>query len=330
MKNTRLMSGILILTVFAWVTCVTALASEVKIALDTPRNLEISGTYVWAKTFSDYLSEKGMNPKMYDRDALGGEEEKLDQVCQGLLEVSCSDVAKAGQLSPSAFGFYMPFMFDSIAHLDRVASKTDLLANINKDLGEKGARILALVPLGGFVGIINTKKTIKVPGDMKGLRFRALDNQQAAWLNAWEANSVIIPWPEIYNSLQTGVVDGYLNVSIVPVMFKHTEVVKHFSDVGLVAPLRIILCSQEWYSGLNNAERSIVDTAVVKANAANRTWQSKIEISGLESLKKSGVEVYKNSPEEIEMFSSLVKSKYNEMLDPAIVKQFVTAADANR
>jgi TRAP-type transport system periplasmic protein len=330
MKNNRLMSGILLIAFFTLATCVSAMGGEIKIALDTPRNLEVSGTYVWAKTFSDYLTEKGMNPKMYDRDALGGEEEKLDQVCQGLLEISCSDVAKAGQLSPSVFGFYMPFMFDSMMHLDKVVSNTKLLANINKDLGKRGARILALVPLGGFVGIINTKKTIKTPSDMKGLRFRALDNKQAAWLNAWGANSVIIPWPEIYNSLQTGVVDGYLNVSIVPVMFKHTEVVKYFSDVGLAAPLRIILCSQKWYAGLNNTEKSTVDQAVVKANAANRTWQSKNEIAGLAALKKGGVEVYKNSPEEIAMFAGLVKSQYNEMMDSVIVKQFVTAADANR
>ena len=55
---------------------------------------------------------------------------------------------------------------------------------------------------------------------------RATDKIQAEYLKAWGASTVIIPWPEIYNSLQTGVADGYLNPAIVPTLFKHTEVIK--------------------------------------------------------------------------------------------------------
>jgi len=330
MRNINVIPSFITGLALVLITVLSAQGREIKIALDTPRNLEISGTYVWSKTFSDYVTSKGLKTKLYDRDALGGEEEKLDQVCQGLLEISNSDLAKAGQLDPTVFGFYMPYMFDSIAHLDRVVANTDLMKRVNKGLTKRGARLLALVPLGSFVGIINTKKRIATPADMKGLRFRALDNQQAAWLKAWGANAVVIPWPEIYNSLQTGVVDGYLNVPIVPVMFKHTEIVKYFSDTRLAAPLRVVLCSEDWYSGLSNKERAIVDEGVAKANIANRAWQAKMEISGKAALKKAGVEVYENTPEERALFAKLVRSHYNEMLDPAIVKVFVTAAKANR
>ena len=307
-----------------------ALAGEIKIALDAPRNPELSGTYIWAKTFSDVLREKGMNPQLYDRGALGDEAEKLDQVCQGLLEVSCSDIGKVGQLDPAIFGFTMPFLFDSMAHIDRVLFNTDLLAHINKKLAKRGARILALVPVGGFVGLLNTRKTIKTPGDMKDLRFRAADNSQVAWLKAWGTSSVIIPWAEIYSSLQTGVADGYLNVPIVPIMFKHTEVVKYFSDIRICLPLRIILCSQDWYAGLNKKERAIVQEAVRKADAAVREAQLKWEKSGKSALQKAGVQVYENSPEEIALFAEPIKARYNEMMDPAIVKEFVQAADKNR
>jgi len=92
-------------------------AAEVKIALDSPPDPAKSGTYVWAKAFGDHLKANGMAVKEFPQDALGAEEEKLDQVTQGLLEVSMSDLAKAGQLEPSIFGFNLFFVFDSMEHL---------------------------------------------------------------------------------------------------------------------------------------------------------------------------------------------------------------------
>ncbi len=317
------------LLIFLTLWTLPAMGEEVKIALDAPRNLELSGTYIWAKTFSDELSAKGMPPQLFDRGALGDEAEKLDQVSQGLLEISCSDIGKVGQLDPAIFGFTMPFLFDSMAHIDEVVSNTDLLANINKKLAKRGVRVLALVPVGGFVGIFNTRKTIKTPADMKDLRFRAADNSQVAWLKAWGTSSVVIPWAEIYSSLQTGVADGYLNVPIVPIMFKHTEVIKYFSDIRICLPLRIILCSQDWYKGLSAKKRAIVQEAVQIADAAVRKAQLRWEKSGKPALQKAGVMVYENSPEEIALFADPIKSRYSQMMDPVIVKEFVRAADAH-
>ena len=314
--------------VFAFVSL--AQAGGIKIALDSPPDLERSGTYVWAKTFADYLESNGMKVKMYPRDALGGEEEKLDQVTQGLLEVSCSDLAKAGQLDSTILGFNLPFMFDSLAHMDRVIANSDLMEKVNAGTCKKGVRVLSLIPVGAFSGLANTKCPVKTPSDVKGLRIRAMDKTQAQYIKAWGANTVIVPWAEIYNSLQTGVADGYLNPAIVPVMFKHTEVLKYFSDIKLSAPLRVSICSEEWYRGLSKKERAIVDEATNKANAANRIWQAKVEKSGIGALKGAGIEVYENTPAEIAQFAKLAQPVYTKVISKEIVNMFVTAAEANR
>ena len=60
-------------------------AGEIKLALDCPPDLEKCGTYLWSKTFADELESKGLKVKLYAKDALGGEAERLDQVSQGLL-----------------------------------------------------------------------------------------------------------------------------------------------------------------------------------------------------------------------------------------------------
>ena len=326
------LSGISLLAILLIALAVPALAfaGEVKIALDSPEDPEKSGTYVWAKAFADQLKSKGLNVKMYPRDALGGEEEKLDQVSQGLLEVSMSDLAKAGQLDPTIFGFYLPYLFDSIGHMDRVIANSKLMDEINAGTGKQGVRVLALVPVGDFSGLANTKHAVKTPADLNDLRMRALDKKQVKILKALGASTVVIPWPEIYNALQTGVADGYLNPAIVPVMFKHTEVLKFFSDIKFGLPLRVSICSEEWYRGLSKTDRAIVDEAVEKANAANRIWQAKVAQAGLKALADTGVQIYRNNSAEIKQFADRLQPLYPEMVSPDIASIFVEAANANR
>jgi len=330
MKKTDKIFELFKVFVFCMFLATGASAAEIKIALDSPPDLEKSGTYVWAKTFGDHLTANGLKAKEFPRDALGAEEEKLDQVSQGLLEVSMSDLAKAGQLSPTIFGFHLPYIFDSIAHLDRVIAKTDLMAKVNAGTTKKGVRVLALVTVGGFNGLANTKRPVKIPEDLKGLRIRAMDKPQAQYLEVWGASTVVIPWAEIYSALQTGVADGYLNAAIVPILFKHTEVLKYYSDIRYSAPLRIAICSEAWYQGLLQKDRAIVNDAVAKANTANRNWQANIEKSGLEQLKATGMKVYISTLEDRSQFAKLVRPVYSKVISEEIAKAFIVAADANR
>lgn len=320
-----------------WIACFVLLvtfplqaADKISIALDCPPDPDKCGTYVWSRAFVDHLTEKGFSVTEYPRDALGGEEEKLDQVSQGLLEVSNSDLAKAGQLDPAMNAFSLPYLWNSIEHLDRAVNKTDLLSDINRRLSKKGIRVLALIPVGDFSGIANTKRAVKTPADLDGLRMRAMSKDQAKYLEAWGSSSVIIPWAEIYNALQTGIADGYLNPAIVPVMFKHTEVLTHFTDAKAMASLRLAIASADWYEGLSEKKRAIVDAAVQKGTAANRAWQKKIARSGLDQLRDTGVTVTSLTPEARARFVELSKKVYTEVLPEEIVKTFLTAADKYR
>jgi TRAP-type C4-dicarboxylate transport system substrate-binding protein len=241
-----------------------------------------------------------------------------------------SDLAKAAQLEPSIFGFHLPYMFDSQEHMDRVVQKTHLYKKVNDGTTKKGVRVLALVSTGAFSGLANTKRPVNTPEDLKGLRIRAMDKNQVEYIQAWGANTVIVPWAEIYNALQTGIADGYLNSAVVPVLFKHTEVIKYFSDIKYASALRIAICSEEWYKKLSPADRKIVDEAVLKATAANRAWQAQIDQKGLEDLEKAGVKVTRNTPEQRALFAKPARTVYEKVVGREVAEAFVKASDANR
>jgi hypothetical protein len=73
MKKTEKIVKLFGLFVFCVFLARAASAAEIKIALDSPPDLEKSGTYVWAKTFGDHLQANALKVKEFPRDALGAE-----------------------------------------------------------------------------------------------------------------------------------------------------------------------------------------------------------------------------------------------------------------
>ena len=271
-------------------------SAQVKIALDGPKDLENVGTYVWAHTFGEHLAANGMAYEEFERGALGGEAEKLDQVSQGLLEVSLSDVKSAGTLDATMFGVMLPYFFTGVGQMDRALLDGGMLERINSATTAKGVRVLDIALIGAGAGIFNTKHPVTGVADMSDLRMRALDEVQIAIFKAWGSTGTIVAWDEVPNALQTGVADGYLNPPIVPLMFGHTSFIKHFTDANLVPSSRAVIASEDWYQGLSDDQRKIVGDAVVAARAANREWLG-TQVAVLDKLRGAGVEVIELSDE---------------------------------
>ncbi len=330
MKQTKTLLNLFCFLLITLLLTNTAMAEKaIKLALDSPPDAAKSGTYLWSKTFADYLTANGTQIKLYPKDSLGAEAEKLDQVSQGLLEISNSDLAKAGSIDPRVSGFALPFLFKDPAHFYRTVENSNLLPAINDKMSKQGVRLMAVIPLGAMTGISTTKKFIKTPGDFDGIRMRAMDKEQAKTFQILGANTVIIPWAEIYNSLQTGVADGYLNPAFVPIMFKHTEVLKYYSAVNFAVSLRVAICSEDWYKSLTDQKRTLIDQAVDKANLAVQDWVSNVGKNELSNLEKAGMQVYQNTKEEKALFAELLRPQYNKIVSDDIAKLFVKIAEEN-
>lgn len=267
-----------------------AATAQVKIALDSPPDLEGSGSYVWAHTFAEHLKANGMEAEEFQRGALGGDDELFDQVSQGLLEVSMSPLNIVGSIDKTIYGLRLPYFFKDMEQVDRALDDGGMLEKINAATTPEGVRVLAVDTVGKATGIFNTKKPVKSVSDMVGLRMRALDESQIDLYEAWGADGTIVSWAEVPNALQTGVADGYLNPDFVPLLFGHTDFLKHFTDAAISPSLRIAIASEDWYQGLSDAERQTVDDAVAVANTANRAWLG-TQDGVLDQLRAAGVEI---------------------------------------
>lgn len=320
MKKTRLFGCVLMLLSTA------ASAQEVRIGLDSPPDPVRSGTYVFAKALGDHLKSAGFTVKELPVNSIGGEAERLDQTTQGLLEVNMADLARSAQLNKLTFGYSLPYLFDSLAHLDRADAAGGLLAKVNEGVVSKGARIMATVAVGGGTGIFNTKHEVTKPEDMADLRMRALDENQMKLFRSWGTNGVVITMPEVANALQTGIASGYINPPFVPFLFGHGSILKFYTAANVAQSLRVAMVSEDWYKKLPAERRAAFDAGIAKAVAANREWVKTSDLQAMEQLTKAGIKITPLTPDGRRQFQERSRESWTAILSAPEVKLFVDAA----
>lgn len=302
----------------------SAASAQIKISLDSPPDLEGSGSYVWAHAFSTYLNEHGMAAEEYQRGALGGDDEVFDQVSQGLVEVGLSPLGIVASIDTLIYGLRLPYFFADMAAVDRALYDNGMLAAINEGLDGSGVQVLAVDTVGPATGIFNTLHPVTSMADMSDLRMRALDESQIQLYAAWGSTGTVVSWAEVPNALQTGVANGYLNPAFVPLLFGHTDFIKYFTPAEISPSLRIIIVSEDWYEGLSDSDRATVDAAAAAANEANRTWLE-TQTGVIAQLEAAGVTISELSPEARAEFQAASATTYDLIVTPEQLAQWQAA-----
>ena len=167
-----------------------------------------------------------------------------------------------------------------------------------------GIKALAIQDL-GFLTITNNKKAVANPEDFKGIKFRAMGPLQAAMFKSLGASAVPIPWPEVYTSLQTGVVDGQTNAAFVVRAFKLYEVQKYISLANSQMGYQIYLCNKPWYDSLSDQEKAMLRDSVSIATRTARAMSVLLESQATAALKKEGMTVSALSGDQISALQKL-------------------------
>ncbi|MEQ9814896.1 MAG: TRAP transporter substrate-binding protein [Azospirillaceae bacterium] len=126
--------------------------------------------------------------------------------------------------------------------------------------------------------IIMRDREVRSPSDLEGLRIRVSGSAAAAVVEALGATPVQMPAGEIYNALQTGLIDGLLTGASAIRDFRLDEVATSFT---LGAPLGHIsfylVMNAERYDGLSEEHRAAIDTIAGRAlsQSAEEGWNER-------------------------------------------------------
>ena len=140
--------------------------------------------------------------------------ECLQGVADGSIDIYISTSGGAAGIFPYVQVLDLPYLMSS----DRIAEAV-LSGDFTRKMREMaledsgGAiRLMTIGNTGGWRNFANTKREVKEPGDLAGLKIRTVvaDLPQEL-VKALGASPTPIPWPELFTSLQTGVVEGSKN-----------------------------------------------------------------------------------------------------------------------
>ncbi len=238
------------------------------------------------------LAEKSggkLRVEVYSSGQLGSERECLELVQLGGLGMTKVSASVLEGFAPEFKVFGLPYLFRDDTHKNAVLA------------GPIGREIL-LAPQSKFMrglcyydsGSRNfyTKKPVRTPEDLKGLKIRVQESPMAfALIRAFGASATPISFGELYTALQQGVVDGAENNPPSFHLARHYEVCKFYTlDEHTSVPDVVVVGTHVWNSLTPQEQQWLQEAADESAVYQHKLWQTSTEES-LAAVAKAGVEI---------------------------------------
>jgi len=223
--------------------------------------------------------------QVFPNQQLGNERDMIEGMQLGTIDLAVINTPLLAGFDPRFQIFDMPFMFNDWAHVERVVTSPTGQAML-KALEAKNLKGLAY-STAGHRHVLNYKRPIKTPDDLKGLKIRVLDNPvHVAILNALGGNATPMQYSEVATALRQRTVDGLDSPTAAVVSEKFYETQKFMSLTGHVFTGVVYLMGLKKFQSLPpDLQRIFVDAG--KAGADLETEQhNKAEIDGIELLRK--------------------------------------------
>ncbi|MBL8448935.1 MAG: TRAP transporter substrate-binding protein [Dechloromonas sp.] len=279
------------------------------VANDTPKG---KAAEMFAKKAAE-LTKGKVKVEVYANSTLYKDKEEMEALQLGAVQMLAPSLAKFGPLGVKEFEvFDLPFIFSDYDALRRVTNGAVGKQLLSK-LEPKGIRGLAYWDNGFKSFSLNSP--IKTPADLKGKKLRI----QSSKVLEEQIRSVgglpqVMAFSEVYQALQTGVVDGTENPISNLYTQKMHEVQKHLTitDHGYLG--YAVIVNKKFWDGLPADVRAQLDDAMEQASRyANQIAKVENEAS-LEAVKNSGkTTVYVPTKEERLAFKKAMMPVHQKM-----------------
>ncbi|CDG81501.1 TRAP transporter substrate-binding protein [Janthinobacterium agaricidamnosum] len=264
------------------------------VATDTPKGQA-------AERFKQ-LAEKATNGKvkveLYPNSQLYKDKEELEALQLGAVQMLAPSLAKFGPLGVKEFeAFDLPYIFPTKTALYNV-TEGEIGKSLLKKLEPKGITGLAYWD-NGFK-VMSANKPLHKPSDFKGMKMRIQSSKVLdAQMRTLGANPQVLAFSEVYQALQTGVVDGTENPPSNMYTQKMNEVQKHVtvSNHGYLG--YAVIVNKKFWDGLPPDIRMELEKAMKEATTFEKAIAQRDNDMALEAIKKTGkTTIYTLSPQE--------------------------------
>jgi tripartite ATP-independent transporter DctP family solute receptor len=280
-----------------------------------------------------------INMKLYPGVSLvnGDQTREFTAMRQGVIDLAVGSTINWSPQIRQLNLFSLPFLEKDHAGLDALTQG---------DVGKEIMQIVekaGVVPLAwgenGFREVTNSKREIRSPADMKGLKFRVVGSPIFNdTFTALGANPTQMSWADAQPALASGAVEGQENpMHIFTAAKLHTLSQKFVTRWGYVADPLIFAANREVWESWTPQDREIVREAAIEAGkqeiALTRKGLTPDDMSMIKEVEGLGVKVTELSDAEKQAFQKVLQpvyEKWSKQVGPDLVKRAEAAVAKSR
>jgi len=273
---------------------------------------------LWGMEFCKIVEQKtngklkvGYFPNMQ----LGNDSEMQQQMLAGEIDIVSLQTAPTTPFVPEVAVFDLPLAFAKYdaATIDKVLNDSPFNTLLNQAYAKAG-----LINLGFLQGAtfreMTSNKEIKTVDDFKGIKIRTMDAKfHLAFWKALGANPTPLAFPELYMSLQQGVVAAQENANDTNVSAKFYEVQKYLVNTHHILYLNQFLMNKSKFDSLDPAYQKAIQESVAEATGVIAAQMTKLNDDNKKILVDNGMTSLEFEPAFYDELIEKSKSVYDEI-----------------
>jgi tripartite ATP-independent transporter DctP family solute receptor len=290
--------------------------------------------HIGALAFKEFMEKKSggeIEIQVFPMGQLGGERSMAEQVQAGTLPMANIGIPVMTAFVPQVTAFILPFILPDIKTANALLD-SEMTTKLFEFMPPKG-----FIPLGfassEFRDLTNTKRPVRKTEDLRGLKIRVMETPILVdTFKQLGATPTPMPFPEVYQALQQGVIDAQENPVPMSVLMKFTEVTKYATLTHHILQAQLIVVSPDLWNKLTKDQKEIFKEGIALHQKTGREEGFKYLEDGLAKAKEvHKVAIIELTPAEREGFRkalSPVYEKYRKTIGETLYDEFMKKVEA--
>jgi len=283
---------------------------EIKFGYAPPPGMSPHEAFAEFKRVLEKKSGGQFKVSLFPAAQLGGDRAVMEACQAGNLQMSASSTQNASVFTDAFRPFDLPFIMQTRESAYKVLDGPigrEVTARVEEQTGMK---VLIFTEYGGMRQMWNTKKEVRVPADLEGMKIRAVMSPvEMAILKGFGANPVSLDWHEVYTALKQGTIDGQGNSIELMYVAKHYEVQPYCTMLNYIWSAEPAYINARFYNNLSKEKQGMLLEAAHEALIYGRKYAQENEERCLKECKEYGIKFYIPTVEERQEWVNAVAPK---------------------
>ena len=259
----------------------------------------------------------GVEVQLYGSEQLAKAAENYPQVARGTIEAAMSVNFQWGTTIPEMSATLIPYAMGDLERIKRFPT-SEARKFLDAKLEQRGVHSVAWLYITRQTIITSSKRPIVAIDDFKGVKIRGLNSMTDKGLVAAGAAPSAMPGSEVYQALQSGVLNAGLTDVSAAFSRKYYEVQKY----GTVGPIFTIYfhmyANPAWWGKLKPEYRQAIEAAAAKVEAESIGVTEATADAAIRDLQTKGMTIHLQTPTE--------QAAWKAVMEPAVREAFLKSA----